>query len=92
MNAHHARPLCASGPRARLVRATLVTAAAALAMTQVAAAQSASDPTVYDDAPRRNRLLSDYQGAADKLEELTGRWEAAMAELEAAKAALGDAG
>jgi len=48
-----------------------------------------SDPTVYDDAQRRNKLLGDYQSAADKLEELTGRWEKAMAELEAAKAALG---
>jgi ATP-binding cassette subfamily F protein 3 len=48
-----------------------------------------SDPTVYDDAQRRNKLLSDYQSSADKLEELTARWEKAMAELEAAKAALG---
>jgi ATP-binding cassette subfamily F protein 3 len=47
-----------------------------------------SDPTVYDDAQRRNKLLSDYQGAADKLEELTARWETAMAELETAKAQL----
>jgi ATP-binding cassette subfamily F protein 3 len=47
-----------------------------------------SDPAVYDDAPRRNKLLSDFQAAADKLEELNPRWEAAMAELETAKAAL----
>ena len=47
-----------------------------------------SDPTVYDDAARRNKLLTDYQSAADKLEELTGRWEKSMAELEAAKAAF----
>jgi len=47
-----------------------------------------ADPTVYDDAARRNKLLADYQSAADKLEELTGRWEAAMAKLEAAKAEL----
>ncbi|MGE5185022.1 MAG: ABC-F family ATP-binding cassette domain-containing protein [Acidobacteriota bacterium] len=47
-----------------------------------------SDPTVYDDAPRRNKLLSDFQTAQDKLEELTARWEAAMAELEAAKGEL----
>jgi ATP-binding cassette subfamily F protein 3 len=45
-----------------------------------------ADPTVYDDAPRRNKLLSDYQAAQDKLEELTHRWEATMAELLAAKA------
>ena len=49
-----------------------------------------ADPTVYDDAARRNKLLSDYQAAADKLEELTARWERSMAELEAAKAELGD--
>jgi ATP-binding cassette subfamily F protein 3 len=47
-----------------------------------------SDPSVYDDAARRNKLLSDYQAAADKLEELNGRWEKAMAELEAARAQL----
>ena len=49
-----------------------------------------SDPTVYDDAARRNKLLADYQSASDKLEELTARWEAAIAALEAAKAELGD--
>ncbi|HEX5058423.1 MAG TPA: ATP-binding cassette domain-containing protein, partial [Kofleriaceae bacterium] len=47
-----------------------------------------ADPTVYDDAARRNKLLADYQSAQEKLEELTARWEAAMAELEAAKADL----
>jgi ATP-binding cassette subfamily F protein 3 len=47
-----------------------------------------SDPAVYDDAPRRNKLLSEYQSAADKLEELTSRWEQAMAELDVARAAL----
>jgi ATP-binding cassette subfamily F protein 3 len=47
-----------------------------------------ADPTVYDDAPRRNKLLADYQSAQDKLEELTGRWEAAMAQLETAKSEL----
>jgi ATP-binding cassette subfamily F protein 3 len=49
-----------------------------------------SDPTVYDDAARRNKLLDDYQKASEKLEELTARWEAAMQELEAARAELGD--
>ena len=47
-----------------------------------------ADPTVYDDAARRNKLLADYQTAQDKLEELTGRWEAAMAQLEAARSEL----
>ncbi|MFN0246521.1 MAG: ABC-F family ATP-binding cassette domain-containing protein [Kofleriaceae bacterium] len=49
-----------------------------------------SDPSVYDDAARRNKLLDDYQKASEKLEELTARWEAAMEELEAARAELGD--
>jgi ATP-binding cassette subfamily F protein 3 len=48
-----------------------------------------ADPTVYDDAQRRNKLLSDYQTSQDKLDELNVRWEAAMAELETAKANLG---
>jgi ATP-binding cassette subfamily F protein 3 len=57
---------------------------------QKARSAELADPTVYDEATRRNKLLSDYQAASDKLEELTARWEAAMAELEAAKSALGD--
>ncbi|NVB78774.1 MAG: ATP-binding cassette domain-containing protein [Kofleriaceae bacterium] len=44
-----------------------------------------ADPTVYDDAARRNKLLSDYQSAQEKLDELTGRWESAMAKLESAR-------
>ncbi|HVK84711.1 MAG TPA: ABC-F family ATP-binding cassette domain-containing protein [Kofleriaceae bacterium] len=55
---------------------------------QKARSAELADPTVYDDAARRNKLLSDYQTAADKLEELTARWEQAMAELEAARAQL----
>jgi ATP-binding cassette subfamily F protein 3 len=47
-----------------------------------------ADPTVYDDAARRNKLLADYQTASDKLEELTARWETAMAQLESAKTEL----
>jgi ATP-binding cassette subfamily F protein 3 len=47
-----------------------------------------SDPSVYDDAARRNKLLTEYQTAAEKLEELTARWETAMAELETARAEL----
>jgi ATP-binding cassette, subfamily F, member 3 len=50
-----------------------------------------ADPTVYDDAARRNKLLSDYQAAQDKLDELNPRWEATMAELEAARAQLASA-
>ncbi len=47
-----------------------------------------ADPTVYEDAARRNKLLSEFQTASDKLEELNARWEAASTELEAARAEL----
>jgi ATP-binding cassette subfamily F protein 3 len=47
-----------------------------------------SDPAVYDDAARRNKLLSEFTTAADRLDELTKRWEAAMAELETARLGL----
>jgi ATP-binding cassette subfamily F protein 3 len=47
-----------------------------------------SDPSVYDDAARRNKLLTEYQAAAEKLEELTARWETAMGQLETARAEL----
>jgi ATP-binding cassette, subfamily F, member 3 len=57
---------------------------------QKARSAELADPTVYDEAARRNKLLSDYQAASDKLEELTVRWEAAMAALERAKAELGE--
>jgi ATP-binding cassette, subfamily F, member 3 len=61
---------------------------AQLEAEQKARAAELADPSVYDEAPRRNRLLSEYQAASDKLEELTARWEAAMAALEAAKTEL----
>jgi ATP-binding cassette subfamily F protein 3 len=57
---------------------------------QKARSAGLADPTVYDDAGRRNKLLSDYQAGSDKLDELTRRWEAAMATLEAAKAEFGE--
>jgi len=37
-----------------------------------------------------NKLLSDYQAAQDKLDELNPRWEKAMKELEAATASLSE--
>jgi ATP-binding cassette subfamily F protein 3 len=60
----------------------------ALEAEQKARSAELSDPSVYDAAARRNKLLTEYQAAADKLEELTARWEKAMAELDAARAAL----
>jgi ATP-binding cassette, subfamily F, member 3 len=45
-----------------------------------------ADPAVYGDAPRRNKLLADFQSAQDKLDELTARWEQAAAELQTARA------
>jgi len=47
-----------------------------------------SDPAVYADEKRRRALLSEYQEAAAKIEELTHRWEAATEELEAAEARM----
>jgi len=47
-----------------------------------------ADPAVYEDAPRRNKLLSEFQGASDKLEELTARWEKSATELDRARAKL----
>ena len=47
-----------------------------------------ADPSVYDDAARRNKLLAYFQTAHDKLEELTARWEEAAAKLESAKLEL----
>jgi len=58
---------------------------------QKARSTELADPTVYEQAARRNKLLGEFQAAADKLEELTARWESAMAELEAARAELADA-
>ncbi len=63
---------------------------AVLEVEQKTRSAELSDPAVYDDAARRNKLLSDFQAAQDKLDELNPRWEAAMAELESAKAALVD--
>jgi ATP-binding cassette subfamily F protein 3 len=44
-----------------------------------------ADPEVYADDARRRRLLGEFQDAQAKLEELTGRWEIAAAELEEAR-------
>jgi ATP-binding cassette subfamily F protein 3 len=59
-----------------------------LEVEQKTRAAELADPAVYDDAPRRNKLLADYQAAQDKLDELVPRWETTMAELETARAAL----
>ena len=44
-----------------------------------------ADPSVYEDAARRNKLLADFQTGSDKLDELTARWETTAAQLEAAR-------
>jgi ATP-binding cassette subfamily F protein 3 len=76
------------GPLEKLV-AQLEERISTLEAEQKVRSAELSDPTVYDDAARRNKLLSDYQSAADKLEELNARWEKTMAELETAKAEIG---
>ena len=47
-----------------------------------------ADPATYADDKLRAKLLSGYQSDADKLEELTRRWEIAVAELEQLEADL----
>jgi len=41
-----------------------------------------ASPAVYQDEARRSKLLDEYQDAASKLEDLSGRWEIATLELE----------
>jgi ATP-binding cassette subfamily F protein 3 len=60
----------------------------ALETTQAKRSTQLSDPEVYADGARRNTLLSEYQSDQVKLEELTGRWEAAAEELEATRRRL----
>ncbi len=79
------------GPLEKLV-AQLEERVGVIEAEQKARSAELADPSVYDDAARRNKLLSDYQGAADKLDELNARWEKAMAELEAERAKLAAAG
>ena len=47
-----------------------------------------ADPDVYGDDARRRRLLGEYQGAQEKLEELTVRWESKATELDRVKGEL----
>ncbi len=58
---------------------------------QRARSTALADPAVYEDEARRGALLSEYQRDADKLEELTARWEIAQGELEEAEAELEEA-
>jgi ATP-binding cassette, subfamily F, member 3 len=59
---------------------------AALEAEQKQRSTALADPATYADDKLRGELLAAYQRDADKLEELTGRWEIAVAELEAAEA------
>ncbi len=61
---------------------------AALEAEQKQRSAALADPATYADDALRARLLNEYQRDADKLEELTGRWETASAELEQAEAEL----
>jgi ATP-binding cassette subfamily F protein 3 len=61
---------------------------AALEADQKLRSTALADPATYADDKLRARLLSEYQQDADKLEQLTGRWEIAVAELEQAEAEL----
>ena len=59
-----------------------------LEAAQAERSEQLADPAVYEDDTRRNELLNGYQKAAEKLEELTARWESAVESLEAAEATL----
>ncbi len=76
------------GPLEKQV-ATLEARISELETAQAGRSAELADPAVYADEPRRRKLLTEYQQGQEKLEELTGRWESAMAELESAKAELG---
>ena len=67
---------------------SLETRIAKLESQQAERSAQLSDAEVYADASRRDQLLSAYQKGADKLEELTARWEGAAEELERAEAEL----
>ncbi|ACY18532.1 ABC-F family ATP-binding cassette domain-containing protein [Haliangium ochraceum] len=43
-----------------------------------------SDPAVYEDSGKRDTLLNAFQDDQTKLDELTGRWEVAQAQLDEA--------
>jgi ATP-binding cassette subfamily F protein 3 len=60
----------------------------ALEAEQAGRSQLLADPAVYEDGARRDQLISAYQSAASKLEELTGRWEMAQEELDSAEAEM----
>jgi ATP-binding cassette, subfamily F, member 3 len=77
------------GPLEKQV-ATLEARISEAEVAQAGRSAELADPAVYADDARRRRLLGEYQQGQAKLEELTGRWESTMAELEAAKANLGD--
>ena len=75
------------GPLEKLV-AQLEERISVLEVEQKTRSAELADPSVYEEAARRNKLLSDFQAASDKLEELTARWETSMAQLEAARRQL----
>ena len=62
----------------------------ALETEQKKRSEELADPTVYEDAARRNKLLNEFQKAASKLEELNARWEGLAEKLEEAEAELAE--
>ena len=77
----------ALGPLEKQV-ASLEARIAELEAAQKVRSTDLADPAVYADDARRRALLAGFQEAQDKLDDLNPRWEAAMIELEAARAAL----
>ena len=75
------------GPLKKKV-AEMETRIAALEVEQKQRSAALADPATYADDKLRAKLLSGYQVDADKLEELTRRWEISVAELEQLEADL----
>jgi len=59
-----------------------------LEQKQAERSEQLSDPEVYADEQRREKLLGGYQKSARRLEELTASWEAAVEEHDTAEAKL----
>jgi ATP-binding cassette subfamily F protein 3 len=77
------------GPLRQRVR-ELEVEIAAVEGAQKSRSASLSDPATYEDAGRRTELMTSYRREAERLGELTARWELALAELEDAEAACAE--
>ncbi|MCA9690732.1 MAG: ABC-F family ATP-binding cassette domain-containing protein [Myxococcales bacterium] len=79
----------AIGPLKREVT-TMEEQIAAIEKAQRERSAALADPAIYDDTARRSELLDAYGADAERLEDLTARWEVAQGALEEAEAQLDD--